>query len=164
MHPSDRIVLTRLEHDRLKAGLDELYRIRDRDLPELMRDARTFVASDAVEEIAQIQEDQTVVEARIARLELMLREATVLDDGAKAGGIAPGDLVTVHYSRLGRDVSYVLGGEPRGDARGVSIRSPVGKALLRRAVGDVVAFELPDGRVEEVRVVAVSAPSAEAVA
>ena len=157
MQAPDPTVLTRREYDRCQAQLAELQRIRDRDLPELLRDARTFVANDAVEEIAQIQEDQAVVEARIARLELLLREATVLEQEDVADGIAPGDLVTVHYTRLGKDVEYVLGGDPRGDARGVSIRSPVGQALLRRAAGDVVTFELPNGRVEEVRVVAVSA-------
>ncbi len=159
MHAPNRVVLTRDEYERLKAELDELNRIRDRDLPELLRDARTFVASDAVEEIAQIQEDQTVVDARIARLELLLQEATVLerDDGG-AGGIAAGDVVTLRYTRFDREVDYVLGGDPGRDRRHVSLRSPVGQALLGRAVGDVVTFELPDGRVEEVRVLAVSAP------
>lgn len=154
-HP---IALTRHEYERSQAQLAELYRIRDRDLPELLRDARTFVASDAVEEISQIQDDQTVVDARIARLELLLREATVLDHGDARNGIAPGDIVTLHYTKLGKDVAYVVGGDPRGDARGVSLRSPVGQALLGHAAGDVVTFELPNGRVEEVRVVAVSVP------
>ena len=162
MHARDQIVLTRLEYDRLKAGLDELHRVRDRDLPELLRDARTFVAGDVAEEIAQIHEDRAVVDARIARLEMLLQEATIVEpEDTGDGGIAPGDLVTVRYTRLVDDVSYVLGGDPRGDARRVSVRSPVGQALLGRVVGEVVTFELPNGRVEEVQVLAVGAPSPE---
>ena len=160
MHAPPRPLLTRQEHERCQAQLAELRRIRDHDLPELLRDARTFVASDAAEEIALIQDDATVVDARIARLERLLREATVVDEVDAGGGIMPGHLVTVHYPRLGKDVDYVLGADPTGEARAVSMRSPVGQALLGRDVGDVVAFELPNGRVEEVRVLAVSGPEA----
>ena len=49
--------------------------MRDRDLPELLRDARGFVASDAEEEIAQIRDDHVFVDARIAHLEAPLRDA-----------------------------------------------------------------------------------------
>jgi transcription elongation factor GreA len=158
MHAPPRPLLTRQEHERCQTQLAELRRIRDRDLPELLRDARTFVASDAAEEIAQIQDDATVVEARIARLELLLSEATVVEHPESGAGISPGHIVTVHYTRLGKDVVYVLGADPVGEARAVSMRSPVGQALLGRQVGDVLSFELPNGRVEQVRVLAVSTP------
>lgn len=149
-------ILTRQEHDRCQAQLAELLRIRDRDLPDLLREARTFVASDAVEEIAQIQDDATLVDARIAQLEAQLRDATVVDDSDVNGGIAPGHLVTVVYPRTDKEVDYVIGADPIGEARAVSTRSPVGQALLGRAAGDTVTFELPNGRTEEVRVLDVS--------
>ena len=44
----------------------------------------------------------------------------------------------------------------------MSARSPVGQALMGRRVGDVVAVELPTGRVEELRIVAIAPPAAEA--
>jgi hypothetical protein len=58
--------LSRAEFDHYRDQLVELHRVRERDLPQLLRDARGFVANDTAEEIAQTREDEAVVEARIA--------------------------------------------------------------------------------------------------
>ena len=81
--------------------LDELRRIRDRDLPELLRDARGFVSSDAEEEIAQIRDDHIFVEARIAHLEALLRDAHVIADNEAPDVAFPGRVVNVEYTRSG---------------------------------------------------------------
>ena len=128
--------------------------MRDRDLPGLLRDARGFVASDAEEEIAQIREDHVFVETRIARLEALLRDAHVIDDGEAPGMAFPGRVVEVEYTRSGKLASYRIGGA--GGPSTVSAGSPVGQALIGRAAGDVVAVDLPGGRVEELRIVAVA--------
>src|SRR5919202_5897260 len=67
--------------------LDRLRAIRDRDVTDRMRRARGFVGADAAEEIAHIQEDNAVIDARIAWLQDLLRTATVLPDGP-ADGVA----------------------------------------------------------------------------
>jgi transcription elongation GreA/GreB family factor len=92
-HPAS--LLTRADYERYQGHLDELRRVRDRDLPELLRDARGFVASDAEEEIAQIREDHVFVEARIAHLEALLRDAHLVDDGEAPGIACPGRIVDV---------------------------------------------------------------------
>lgn len=150
--------LTRAEHDRHAAELADLRRIRDRDLPELLRAARAFVTSDAIEEIAQIREDQVVIETRIARLQALLSEATVVGDDCGADVVSIGHAVEVEYTRTGKTATYQLAGS--GVSSGphtVSARSPVGQALLGRAPGDVVAVELPNGRLEELRLLSVAA-------
>jgi transcription elongation GreA/GreB family factor len=69
--------------------------------------------------------------------------------------------VEAEYERTGRRVSFRLNGiASGGDGRSVSARSPVGRALLGRRVGDVVSVELPSGRVESLQIVAISAPPA----
>jgi len=73
-HPRG-FVMTPGELESHRRELDRLLEIRDRDLPALLRNARTFVASDAAEEIAQIREDHHVVEARIRQLEELVRKA-----------------------------------------------------------------------------------------
>src|SRR5829696_10225854 len=77
-HPNSASLLTRGDYEQYGAQLAELRRVRDHDLPELLRDARGFVASDAEEEIAQIRDDHVFVEARIAHLEAVLRDARVM--------------------------------------------------------------------------------------
>ena len=106
-----------------------LRRVRDRDLPELLRDARGFVASDAEEEIAQIREDHLFVETRIAHLEALLRDARVVADGEAPGIAFPGRVVEVEYTRSGKSATYRIAGTggPGGPAI-VSAGSPVGGA------------------------------------
>src|SRR5215213_7086923 len=84
-HPNSASLITRADYEQYRADLQELRRVRDRDLPELLRDARGFVASDAEEEIAQIRDDHVFVDARIAHLDALLRHAEVIADGAAVG-------------------------------------------------------------------------------
>jgi transcription elongation factor GreA len=141
--------------------LGRLRALRARDLPDRYRRAREYVGADAAEEIAHIQEDSAVIDARIARLEDLLRAAIVLPDDPADGVATLGSTVEVEYERTGRRASYRLSGiAAGGDARSVSARSPVGQALLGRRAGDVVSVDLPSGRVESLQIVAISAPPA----
>jgi transcription elongation factor GreA len=154
---SNAPLLAPAEHAAYVRELEALHQIRERDLPRLLRDARTFVASDAAEEIVQIQEDHNVVEARIARLEELLRTARVADDDQPEDIVCLGRTVEVEYLRTGKVASYRVAGIPLASGNGtVSPGSPIGRALMGRAAGDVVEVELPSGRVEDLRVLRVT--------
>ena len=111
-------LLTRTDYEHYRRVLDELLRVRDRDLPELLRDARGFVAADAEEEIAQIRDDHVFVEARIAHLESQLRDA------GQRGTVSVGS--PVGQALLGRSsgdiASVTLPGGHSADIRIVSVR------------------------------------------
>jgi transcription elongation factor GreA len=155
-HPTLPSLLTHAEYERYRGDLDELRRVRDRDLPELLRDARGFVASDAEEEIAQIRDDHRFVEARIAHLEALLRNARVITDGEHTGVAFPGRIVDVEYIRSGKLATYrIAGAGSTGTPGTVSAGSPVGQGLLGRVSGDLVSVELPNGYAEEIRILAV---------
>jgi transcription elongation factor GreA len=156
--PADAgVLLTAAELESHRQALARLVEVRDRDLPQLLRHARTFVASDAAEEIVQLQEDQAVLEARIGRLEELLRDAHVVaDDGAATGVVSVGCLVEVEYVRSGKRVAYrVIGTAVPAGTGSLSAGSPVGQALLGHAAGDTVTAALPNGRVERLRVLSV---------
>ena len=155
-HSTSAKLLTRTDYEHCRAQLDELRHIRDRDLPALLRDARGFVASDAEEEIAQIRDDHVFVEARIAHLEALLRDAHVIADSDAPDVAFPGRVVDVEYTRDGRLATYRIAGAGSAAHRGtVSAGSPVGQGLIGRARGDLVSVEVPNGREEELRIVAV---------
>jgi transcription elongation factor GreA len=156
---TSELVIGASEYVENERELDRLRAIRARELPDRMRQARGFGSADTAEEIAHIQEDRTVIDARIARLEDLLGAATVLPDGPADGVATLGCTVEVEYARTGLRVSYRLNGIASGtDARSVSARSPVGRAVMRRRAGDVVSVELPSGRVESLRILAVAPP------
>jgi transcription elongation factor GreA len=155
-HPNSSALLTHSDYEHYCGVLEELRRVRDRDLPELLRDARGFVASDAEEEIAQIRDDHVFVEARIARLEALLRDAQVIADGEAPGVAFPGRIVDVEYTRSGKRATYrIAAAGGAGHSGTVSAGSPVGQCLIGRSSGDLASVTLPNGRIEEIRIVAV---------
>ena len=155
-HPNTAKLLTRTDYEEYRTQLEQLRRIRDRDLPELLRDARGFVASDAEEEIAQIRDDHVFVEARIAHLEALLHDADVIADNVAPDVAFPGRVVDVEYTRDGRLATYRIASAGNAAHPGtVSAGSPVGQGLIGRARGELVSVELPNGRAEELRIVAV---------
>ena len=156
---TSELVLGPAEYIQYEQELSRLRAVRAHELPDRMRRARGFVSADVAQEIAHIQEDHAVVDARIARLEGVLRTATVLSNGPADGVAALGCAVEVEYERTGRRASYRVNGIASGtNARSVSARSPVGRAVLGRRVGDVVSVELPSGRVESLRILAITPP------
>jgi transcription elongation factor GreA len=160
MNPADQskptLLLTRADYELHRDRLEELRRVRDRDLPQLLRDARSFVTSDAEEEIAQIREDHVFVEARIAHLSALLRDAQVIVDDGAPGIVCPGRVMEVEYTKSGTRAAYRIAGAGGSVApRTVSAGSPVGQAVIGRAPGDVVSVELPSGRAVELRIVSV---------
>jgi transcription elongation factor GreA len=158
---TSELVIGASEYAAYEQELNRLRAIRARELPDRMRQARGFVGADAAEEIAHIQEDHAVIDARSARLEAVLRTATVLPDGPDDAVATLGCTIEVEYERIGRRASYRLNGvASNSDARSVSARSPVGRALMGRRAGDVVSAELPAGRVESLRIVAITPPPA----
>jgi len=152
-----RPLLTPQEHQSYLDELNRLCEVRDRDLPDLLREARTFVANDAAEEVIQIHDDQAAVNARIAHLTEILSSATIASGDVEPHIVALGRWVEVEYVRSGKIVTYRVAGVPaHHGARTVSAGSPVGAALLGRSAGDMVAVELPGGRVEHLRILSVA--------
>src|SRR5436853_294757 len=144
----DAVLLTQREYARHREQLDALRRVRDSELPRLLRDARTYVLNDAIEEIAQIEEDDAIAQARISKLQDLLDGATVVpDDAVDDDVVTVGRTVEVLYMRSGQTASFGVAGTARsGGPRTVSARSPVGQAIMGRSRGDVVAVELPGDR------------------
>lgn len=151
------LLLTASEHAAHTQELKQLRTLRDRDLPQRLREARTFVTADAVEEIAQIQTEQTVMDARIAALETLLATSTVIDDGDAVDVVTLGCTVDVVYLRNGRRATYrVTGTGTQGGSAAVSARSPVGQALLGRRAGETVEAILPGDRTEQLEITTVT--------
>lgn len=153
---TETVLLTAAEY---KAHHEELARLRDlrtHELPRRLREARSFVGADASEEIAQIQDEQDVVNARIARLDALLRSARVVGDHASSDVVSVGHAVEVEYLTSGRVLTYHVSGAGYSMQPGaLSARSPVGVALLGRRAGETVAVELPGGRLEALRILSV---------
>lgn len=157
--PTGSLALTRAEFDELGRELQALRDRHQTELSERLRDARAHGSPGDNEDVLAVHEEASVLEARIARLEELLRAAPIVDlefDGCVSLGCTVRVVVPD-----GRVAEYVLVGR-RSDTsspREVSSGSPVGQALLGASPGQVVRVDLPGGLSRDLRVLAVTPPA-----
>ncbi len=99
------------------------------------------------------REEQSFLEGRIASIEVLLRDAKVIEAPAASaeGRIDLGSRVSIEMvGQPGEVTVYELVGTAEADpaAGRISNASPVGRALIGRRVGDTVAVKTPRGDVE----------------
>jgi len=130
-------------------------RAREQELDQLRG-----VKRDGNDEYLATREDDAIIDARIATLEAMLAQASVIEHGTRPGVVGIGSVVTVDETDNGAGARYRLVGSHEAQQPGdVSIGSPVGQALLGRRASETVAVSLPDGRVRRLRIVSVAPPT-----
>ncbi len=96
------------------------------------------------------KEEQAFMEGRILHLQQVLRNAQLIDTGEanSDGHIRLGSTITVVEDGFDDPETYYLVGRTEADpSKGrISHASPLGKALLGRAVGDKVSIAAPAGQ------------------
>ena len=118
----------------------------------VIEDIRTAMADKDFRENAPLEaakEHQGIIEARIRELEGSLATAQILGPGSNAvrQRSAVGTIVTLKDVASGKQMVYTLVDVREADASSgrISTQSPVGQALLDRAVGDEVTVNVPRG-------------------
>lgn len=101
-------------------------------------------------EYEDAKNEQAFIEGEIMRLELILSNAEVIEDNGPKDIVGLGDTVTVQ--EVGTDIveEYILVGAAEANPRAgkISHKSPLGRALMDKRVGDRVVVEAPDGNIE----------------
>lgn len=151
MGAENRFKMSRERLEELKKELDYLQTVREKEVAEQIKEARSFGDLSENSEYDEAKSDQAKLEARILELEYIVSHATVLDESAiSTETVHTGLSVKVLDRTYGEEDVYHLVGSPQADplANKISDESPVGKALLGHKVGDVVLIEIPDGNDE----------------
>lgn len=141
----------------------EVTRLRARMEEEFTRRRREAQAVDRGDDDAHlaIGEDEVVVRARIAHLDALLSQATIVDHQAGGGdAVTLGSRVTLEDAATGRRDTYTLVAWNDGGPASVSAASPVGQAIIGRVAGETVAIALPNGRECRLLIAEVQSPPA----
>lgn len=158
--PTRRNLLTEAGLRARERELAQLRAAKRDDIGRRLRAARGFGEPGGNDEYLATREDEMLLDARIATLEAMLAQASVVEDRARPGVVSVGSVVTVDEVDNGAGARYRLVGSHEVEAPGdVSIGSPVGQALLGRRASETVAVDLPDGRARRLRIVSVAPPT-----
>ena len=138
------VPLTREGKAKLEDDLEEL-RAQRRTIAERLHNAQEQGTSQNDAEYDDAKMEQGMLEGRILEIEDILRRATLIEGGQKTGRVSVGSGVEVEQD--GKKHRYRIVGAPEADpANGkISNESPVGSALIGRAVGEVVDVNVPKG-------------------
>jgi transcription elongation factor GreA len=150
-------MLTRSDFSELTDELDLLRATHRADLAARLRDARSFGSPGDDDDWLSVVEDAAIERGRIAQLERLVATARIVDDPPSTdAGAGLGSLVRVRDDRRRTREYELVGRLGANEGRSqVSLRSPVGKALLGARAGDIVHFTLPSGRERSLRVLEV---------
>ena len=142
-------LITRAGHDRLKAELDELWRVRRPEVVKALADAAAEGDRSENAEYTYRKKQLGEIDRRVRYLSKRLEVLRVVE-GAPSDPQAVFFGASVVLERIddGSEVTYRLVGPDETDAATgyISIDSPLARALLKKRIDDEFEVELPGGR------------------
>lgn len=136
---------------KLEEELDDLKTVRRKEIAEKIKQALSFGDISENSEYDQAKNDQAQLEERIAKLEMMLRNAKIIDeDDITTDVVGIGSKVLVKDLEYNEEMDFIIVGSAEADPYNgkISNESPVGSALLGHKSGDIVEVVVPDGKIE----------------
>ena len=135
----------------LQEELNYLKTVREKEVAELIKEARSFGDLSENSEYDEAKNEQGKLYSRIAELENILANYVVIEESAdNSNTVRMGSRITVKDVATGEEESYQVVGSQEADPMNgrISEESPFGKALLGKAVGEVAVVEAPAGNIE----------------
>jgi len=99
-------------------------------------------------EYSEAKRQQAENEARIAELEFMLKESTVVKYDKTSGGVQMGSKVKVKFDGSEMEFQIVGSNEANPSEMKISNESPMGKAFMGHSKGDKVEVDTPVGKMK----------------
>jgi transcription elongation factor greA len=142
-------LLTRAGLNKLENELHNLKVNKRQEIAEKIKEAREQGDLSENAEYDAAKDEQREIEERIVAIELLLKNAEVVDD-AEEGTINIGCKVKLFDKEFDEEVEYMIVGSTEANSMQgkISNESPVGMALLNHRVGDEVTVETQAGILE----------------
>ena len=135
----------------LEDELENLKVVKRKEVAGKIKEAREQGDLSENAEYDAAKDEQRDIEARIEEIEKILKNAeVVVEDEVDLDKISVGCKVRVHDFEFDEDIELKLVGSTEANSLEgkISNESPVGKALIGKKVGDVVAVETQAGVIE----------------
>ncbi len=131
----------------LEEELEELRTVKRKEVAEKIKVARSFGDLSENSEYDEAKNEQGFVESRINELESLLKHARVIDeDDLSTDVVSVGCRVKIVDSDGDEGVYDIVGSTEADPSHSkISDESPVGAALMGKAVGAEVSVVLPNG-------------------
>lgn len=148
MSKEQKLTFTQQGYNEMVAELDYLKNVRRAEVVHEIEVARSFGDLSENAEYDEAKNEQGMLEAQIADLEVVIANAIIVDDGSMSlDEVGIGSYVKLKDFDLDEIVEYQIVGSTESDPddNKISDESPVGKACLKKKVGDIFEVEVPMG-------------------
>lgn len=148
MGESKKFMMTPNGITKLEDELEFLKTVKRREITEKIKVALSFGDLSENAEYDEAKNEQAFLEGRIVDIENTLRNAIVIDEtDLQENVVNLGCIVKVKDFEFDDVVDFNIVGTSEADPMSykISNESPVGNALMRKSVGDVVEVTTPDG-------------------
>ena len=134
----------------MEEKLQYMKTVRRAEVAEHLNIARGFGDLSENAEYDEAKDEQAKLEADIIELETALRNVVVIDGDVSTDFVNVGTTVRVLYVDDEEEEEFTIVGARESDPMNnkISNESPIGSAMLRHKVGEVVTVEAPDGPYE----------------
>lgn len=146
-----KTLLTYTGLKKLEDELENLKVVKRKEVAGKIKEAREQGDLSENAEYDAAKDEQRDIEARIEELEKILKNAeVVVEDDVDLDTINIGCTVDVYDKEFEEEIAFQLVGSTEANSLEgkISNESPVGKALIGKKVGDVVAVETQAGVIE----------------
>ena len=151
MANSSRFKMSQERLDAIKEELNYLETVREKEVAELIKEARSFGDLSENSEYDEAKTEQGKLYSKIAELKVLIENAEIVDNMETD---APKDTVTLGSIVKVLDEDFeetyeIVGSQEANPRMGrISDDSPVGRALHGHRAGDVVTVAAPAGNIE----------------
>jgi transcription elongation factor GreA len=150
-----QVILTKEGLENLVSELEELKSVKRKEVAGKIKVALSFGDLSENSEYDEAKNDQAMIEARIADIEVMLKNVRVIDEDELSNeSIHIGSKIELRVTNptTGKSsvVNYKVVGSNEADPiiGNISDESLVGKAILNHRIGEKIGIEVPAGIIE----------------
>lgn len=139
--------LTASKFEEFKKELEQLKTVRRKEVAENLEYAKGLGDLSENAEYHEARDMQASVEDRIAKLEMILKSATIVSSH-NTDAVSVGSVITVKKDKEEKIFTIVGSEEADMSAGKISVRSPFGGASLGKKKGESFSFKTPSGMME----------------
>ncbi len=150
MPNSNRFKMSQERLDAIKKELEYLETVREKEVAELIKEARSFGDLSENSEYDEAKTEQGKLYSRIAELKVLVENAEIVDNieqDAPKDTVTLGSIVRVLDVEEGDEETFEIVGSQEANPREgrISDDSPLGRGLHGHRAGEIASIEAPVG-------------------
>lgn len=140
--------MSREGYEKLQSELNYLITEKRAEIAQKLKEARSFGDLSENAEYDEAKNEQGILEAQILELQRTLEDAEVVDDDEiSVDEIGMSSVITIRRVGSSKIEKFTIVGTNHADIKSgkLSDESPIGKAAMRKKVGDIFTVDTPSG-------------------